>query len=76
MNLAETIYQHSLNLPEPAAREALDFIDLLQQRYAHQAKIDNETERQQALAYLNNVRIDWNGKPIANRNELYDDIRT
>ena len=32
--LAETIYQHSLNLPETAAREALDFIEFLEQRYA------------------------------------------
>jgi hypothetical protein len=33
MNLAETIYQRSLNLPEFAAREALDFIEFLEQRY-------------------------------------------
>jgi hypothetical protein len=47
MNLAETIYQHSLNLPETAAREALDFIEFLEQRYApiptHQ-KQQNDTE--------------------------------
>lgn len=34
MNLAETIYQHSLNLPETAARQALDFIEFLEQRYS------------------------------------------
>jgi len=34
MNLAETIYRHSLNLPETAAREALDFIEFLEQRYS------------------------------------------
>ncbi len=34
MTLAETIYQHSLKLPEAAAREALDFIEFLEQRYA------------------------------------------
>ena len=33
MTLAETIYQHSLLLPEQAAREALDFIEFLEQRY-------------------------------------------
>lgn len=33
MNIAETIYQHSLNLPEVAAREALGFIEHLEQRY-------------------------------------------
>ena len=33
MTLAETIYQHSLHLPEPAAREALAFIQNLEKRY-------------------------------------------
>ncbi|MFO1431261.1 MAG: DUF2281 domain-containing protein [Candidatus Competibacteraceae bacterium] len=33
MTLAETIYQHSLQLPEPAAREALAFIQNLEKRY-------------------------------------------
>jgi len=47
MNLAETIYQHSLNLPESAAREALDFIEFLEQRYAPLpalAERQNDTE--------------------------------
>jgi hypothetical protein len=47
MNLAEAIYQHSLNLPETAAREALDFIEFLEQRYASipvDAKHQNDTE--------------------------------
>ncbi len=47
MNLAETIYQHSLNLPETAAREALDFIEFLDQRYAPKpanTKQQNDTE--------------------------------
>lgn len=47
MNLAETIYQHSLNLPETAAREALDFIEFLEQRYASvpaNIKQQNDTE--------------------------------
>lgn len=47
MNLAESIYQHSLNLPEIAAREALDFIEFLEQRYAPVApniKQQNDTE--------------------------------
>ena len=33
MTLAETIYRHSLHLPEQAAQEALDFIEFLEQRY-------------------------------------------
>lgn len=34
MTLAEQIYQHSQRLPEQAAREALDFIEFLERRYA------------------------------------------
>ena len=34
MTLAENIYHHSRNLPEQAAREALDFVQFLEQRYA------------------------------------------
>lgn len=47
MNLAETIYHHGLNLPETAAREALDFIEFLEQRYAPvpaDTKQQNDTE--------------------------------
>lgn len=47
MTLAETIYQHSLKLPEAAAREALDFIEFLEQRYAGaatSAKRSDDTE--------------------------------
>ena len=33
MTLPETIYQHSLRLPEAAAQEALTFIWQLEQRY-------------------------------------------
>jgi len=47
MNLAETIYKHSLNLPESDAREALDFIEFLEQRYAMdrpQTEQKNDTE--------------------------------
>ena len=32
MALAESIYWHSLNFPEDAAREALDFIEILELR--------------------------------------------
>jgi hypothetical protein len=33
MTLAEAIYEHSCKLPEPVAREALDFVVFLEQRY-------------------------------------------
>lgn len=107
MTLAETIYQHSLKLPEAVAREALDFIEFLEQRYAPapavrkrqndteaflaalsdnindedlavalhlsaivQPKAESEVERQAALAYLATIRIDWQGKPISDREEV------
>jgi hypothetical protein len=44
MNLAEAIYHHCLNLPENAAREALDFIEFLEQRYAPTPAGANDTE--------------------------------
>jgi hypothetical protein len=80
MTLAETIYQHSLRLPEPAAREALDFIERLERRYGIVAPAaaslpTREAVREQALAELAEVRIRWNGKPIADRDALYDDAR-
>ncbi len=37
MSLAETIYHHSPHLPEPAAREVLDFIQFIEQRYGEVA---------------------------------------
>lgn len=44
MNLAQQIYQHSLNLPEQAAREALDFIEFLEIRYTSQTSEKKDTE--------------------------------
>ncbi len=46
MNLSETIYRHSLNLSESAAREALDFIEFLEQRYAPSP---NDAERHRSF---------------------------
>jgi len=77
MSLAETIYQHSLSLPEPAAREALDFIEFLQQRYGQSTTQMEEhgKNRQAALAHIAAVRIHWQGKPIEDRDVLYDEAR-
>jgi hypothetical protein len=78
MTLAEMIYPHSLKLPEPAAREVLDFIEFLEQRY----NVASEGEpaalgpiQQQALQRLSAVRIRFEGKPIADRDQLHDDAR-
>lgn len=44
MTIAENIYQHSRRLPEQAAREALDFIQFLEQRYATKVARTEDTE--------------------------------
>ena len=77
MNLAEVIYQHSLSLPEPAAREVLDFIEFLEQRHG-QPSIqleEDEGKRREALEHITSMRVDWQGKPIENRDALYDEAR-
>jgi hypothetical protein len=71
VTLAETIYQHSLNLSEPAAREALDFIRFLESRHG----MADETKRAAALTKLAAIRLHFDGKPISNRDELYDGAR-
>lgn len=53
MNLAESIYQHSLNLSETAAREALDFIEFLEQRYA--LKPADTNQRNDTEAFLASI---------------------
>ena len=79
MKLAETIYQHSLNLPEPAAREALDFIQFLESRYGTGSKTlalkISDAKHAAALKKLANVRLHFDGKPILSRDDLYDSTR-
>ena len=80
MPLAETIYERSLRLPDHAAREALDFIEFLEQRYAGQAKAPDapgldEAVRREALDRLSRARIPWGGNPIPDRDAMYDDAR-
>lgn len=53
MNLAETIYRHSLNLPETAAREVLDFIEFLEQRNSRvQSSSNRQNDTEAFLAAL------------------------
>jgi hypothetical protein len=52
MTLAETIYQHSLLLPEQAARETLDFIEFLEQPYKVAPEASNTSENTNNLLSL------------------------
>jgi hypothetical protein len=77
MNLAEIIYQHSLTLPDSAAREVLDFIEFLEHRcavnkektYVDERLLTLTPEQREAYEYLSNISIDWGGKPITDREE-------
>lgn len=80
MTIAEAIYQHSLRLPEEAAREALELIVFLEGRYAATpagaaTPALDQAARQEALKRLAQIRIAWGGKPIRDRDALYDDAR-
>ncbi|MGH8589563.1 MAG: hypothetical protein ACREXX_09595 [Gammaproteobacteria bacterium] len=80
MALAETIYQHCLRLLEQAAREVLNFVETLEKHYARTAppavsESEREAARQDALAHLGGLRVHWGGKPIADRDVLYDEAR-
>ncbi|PPD21460.1 MAG: hypothetical protein CTY22_10105 [Methylomonas sp.] len=51
MTLPEMIYLHSLKLPDAAAREALDFIEFLEQRYGlEQVAIQHRIQRKAGSA--------------------------
>lgn len=60
MNYADAIYRRSLSLPDPAAREALDFIDFLLQRYGSSPPSGQVvTPQRDARAFLAAVAGSW-----------------
>ncbi|MBK8535732.1 MAG: DUF2281 domain-containing protein [Candidatus Competibacteraceae bacterium] len=73
MTLAETIYQHSLSLPEQAAREVLDFVQFMEQRYCVTATDTLPQtltpEQRAAYARLSRLQIDWEENRSPNRDE-------
>lgn len=71
MTLAEAIYQHSLRLPEPAAREALDFIEFLESRYASGEPAQGGLTPAQEAAHqrLRQTHLAWEGKPMTDRDD-------
>lgn len=77
MTLAEIIHEKSRDLPEATAREVIDFIDFLKTRLIWPDEaISEDISRRAALSELANIRIHWCGKPIPDRNALYDEMRT
>lgn len=75
MTLSEVIYEKSRQLSEEKAQEVIDFIDFLLQRTrsaktAESADLPILTpEQQEAYSYLEKIQIDWQGKPITDRDE-------
>jgi len=81
MTLAEVIYQKSLDLPDEKAREVIEFIESLMNETTGpkpQSESSAELEERRLLLKerLSTVRIHWEGKPIPNRAEFYDDARS
>ena len=61
-------------LPEVLAT-VIDWAINYQPTTGNVSAASSEAERQAALAYLDTISIDWGGKPIENRDALYDDAR-
>lgn len=81
MSLAEVIYQKSLGLPDDKAQEVIDFIESLMARSSGSQQEQNivaglEERRRMVKERLSKVCIHWEGKPIPNRAELYDNARS
>ncbi|WPL11177.1 MULTISPECIES: DUF2281 domain-containing protein [Thiorhodovibrio] len=55
MSIAEIIYAHSRRLPEQAAREALSYIEFLEQRYAVTSPTD-DVKQEDTEAFLRRKR--------------------
>ena len=81
MNLAEIIYRKSLDLPDDKAQEVIEFIESLMNEASDpqpqkQSNFELEERRRLLKERLSTVRIHWDGKPIPNRAEFYDDARS
>lgn len=72
-----TLLQQQLQkpLPEVLATVIEWAVNYQQAKSASLQPANAESERLDALTYLQTVRIDWGGKPIENRDALYDDAR-
>ena len=66
------LLQQSLQKPLPEVLATVIDWALHYQAKSSNAEASSEAERLAALAYLNTVSIDWGGKPIENRDALYD----
>jgi hypothetical protein len=74
MTLSEMIYEKSRHLPEDKAQEVIDFIDFLLKKtdvskLADECLLPLTPEQREAYDYLDKIRIDRRGKPIADREE-------
>ena len=70
-----TLLQQRLQKPLPEVLATVIDWAINYQPIDSKTFVSDEAERQAALAYLNTVSIDWGGKPIANRDEFYDEAR-
>ncbi|MDD5058993.1 MAG: hypothetical protein PHQ60_14085 [Sideroxydans sp.] len=75
MTLAELIFEKSKDLPVVKAQEVIDFIDFIKARNYQASEASKKEDREVALTKISRARIHWEGKPIANRDELHDGAR-
>ncbi|MCP4699894.1 MAG: type II toxin-antitoxin system VapB family antitoxin [Gammaproteobacteria bacterium] len=73
------LYRQAVNLSGLADKQAL-LEEALRQLIQARKKLRktgaaSESARRKALEHLASVRIAWSGKPISDRNALYDDAR-
>ena len=73
MALSDIIYQKSKQLPDDKAQAVIDYIDMLIKKEQNQEYIKKITqltqEQRKAFSYLQSIKIDWQGKPIADREQ-------
>jgi hypothetical protein len=78
-SIDDQLFQQAAHLTGLADKQALleEGLRLLIQARKKCATPETVTEtcRQQALEHLATLKIDWHGKPIADREALYDDAR-
>lgn len=86
-----TTFQHTVHIPENipdgvSVKVVLSFdeskIDQKQQEELlslednkNKRTTDKNEQRRKALAHIAAVNVDWQGKPIENRDQLYDELR-
>lgn len=70
----KALYRHkTINVSIQEADDKEGVLDV--SRFSEMVLAENENKRQAALAHIAALKIDWQGKPMADRDTLYDEAR-